>query len=147
MNIYDWKDAGIHRSSLLLAVQRIRDMNPAAKLAMGTGYASPKVMQECDECAPLLEWMAEQLNVAYSRCHLWCNVLENGQMIGKHNHYQATACGVYYPDDSECPLVFEDDEYFPEAGQMVSFGPNEIHEVPRYEGSLPRVSLSLNLYE
>ena len=147
IEIHDWPEWQDHDASLVSTIMYLNGKHPDSKLGVGTGWCSPKIMQDFPPVEPFIEWAAERIGTPYSRVHVWANVLRKYQSIGPHDHYQAVGCGVFYLHTEGSSIRFGKDEYLPKDGQLITFGPLDVHEVPPYEGVEPRTSISINLYE
>jgi len=85
----------------------------------------------------------------------WANVLHNDSFQEKHNHANATCCGVYYLEtpSNTCIRFSNEDEthdIFPSEGDLLLFPPWLEHEVPLVSGlneNEKRVSIGFNLCE
>lgn len=146
IEIHDWDDWQDHDQPLIDVIMDLNRKFPGSKLAVGNGWCSPKIMQEYSLVQPFIDWAAECIDHPYSRVHVWANVLRRHQSIGPHDHNQAVGCGILYLHTGGSGIRFGEDEYWPEDGQMITFGPLEVHEVRPYGGVEPRTSISINLY-
>lgn len=82
----------------------------------------------------------------------WANSIKAGQTVAPHDHLKTNEgpnswAAIYYVRSPGGKLLFGEQEFEPQTGELYFFPADMVHEVPAFEAEQSRISIAFNVRE